>query len=946
MPSRTRRPAAALTLFLGLVLPAACAEPVATGPNQLPSARITAPATNATFYGGDSIAYAGSATDHEDGAEPGTRLTWWVELHHDTHTHPFLPRTSGASGKFYVPPIGETSDNVFLRMYLEAVDDSGGADTVTRDILPQKSQFTLVTEPAGLMVKLDGQPQATPLTITGVVGMERELSVTSPQSSGGTDYRFGSWSDGGAMTHRISTPGSATTYTATFTAVPNVPPTVALTAPTSGGSATINTAVALAAMASDADGTVAKVGFYDGGTLLGEDTTAPYTWSWIPGSSGSHSLTARATDNDGAATTSSSVAFTVTPAANQVPSAQITAPAPGTILVRGTATTLTATASDPDGSVSRVQFYDGTTLLGEDSSSPYSLVWTPSTTGSHALSARAVDNLGAVGLSASVTISVSSPPNVAPSVSLTAPASGATLVMGSATTLTASASDLDGSVTKVAFYDGTTLLGEDTAAPYSLTWTPGTTGSHTLSARATDNDGAVGTSASVSVTVSASGPDTQAPTLSLTSPAAQATNLSGTITLMVTANDNVGVTGVEYQVDADAAGQASAAPWSLTLGTTAWTTGVHVIRARARDAAGNYSPWSAARVTFGNNVDRPSGFTRSVYVSALTEQGTAMAWSPDGRLFVCEQGGALRVVKNGALLSTPFALVSTSPDGERGLLGVAFHPNFASNGWVYVYYTSSAGGAHNRISRFTASGDVAQAGSEVVLVDLPLLSVATNHNGGALHFGPDGKLYVAVGDNATGSNAQDMGIPFGKMLRFNDDGSIPTDNPFYGSASGINRSIWALGLRNPFSFAFDPNGSRMFINDVGQNLWEEIDVGARGANYGWPDTEGATSNPAFTTPLFTYAHSSNSTLVVGAAIVGGTFYRPASVDFPSSWVGNYFFGDYVDGWINRLDTANGNAVYAFARESGITDMTVGPDGALYVLAATSGNHSGILRFGH
>jgi glucose/arabinose dehydrogenase len=343
-------------------------------------------------------------------------------------------------------------------------------------------------------------------------------------------------------------------------------------------------------------------------------------------------------------------------------------------------------------------------------------------------------------------------------------------------------------------------------------------------------------------------------------------------------------------------------------------------------------------------VDLPSGFSRSLYVPQVNSQGTAMAWSPDGRLFICEQSGALRVVKDGVLLGTPFLVVPTSPQGERGLLGVALHPQFAGNGWVYVYYTSGDGGVHNRVSRFTASGDVAQGG-ETIIADLPLLSSATNHNGGALHFGPDGKLYVAVGDNATGSNAQSLAIPFGKVLRFNADGSIPGDNPFLSSTSGVNRAIWVLGLRNPFSFAFDPNGSRMFINDVGQSAWEEIDVGRTGANYGWPTTEGATSDPSFDGPLFTYAHSANATLVTGFAIVGGAFYRPGTTLFPSAWTGNYFFGDYVSGWINRLDTANGNAVYAFARLGNITDIQVGPDGALYVLALVDAVHWGVYRYG-
>lgn len=130
---------------------------------------------------------------------------------------------------------------------------------------------------------------------------------------------------------------------------------------------------------------------------------------------------------------------------------------------------------------------------------------------------------------------------------------------------------------------------------------------------------------------------------------------------------------------------------------------------------------------------------------------------------------------------------------------------------------------------------VAVPGSEVVLLELNNLS-ATNHNGGALHFGRDGKLYAAVGENAVTSNAQTLNNLLGKILRINKDGSIPADNPFYDSTTGDNRSIWALGLRNPFTFAVHPNSGRIFINDVGQSSWEEINEGVAGANYGCPQT--------------------------------------------------------------------------------------------------------------
>jgi glucose/arabinose dehydrogenase len=311
-----------------------------------------------------------------------------------------------------------------------------------------------------------------------------------------------------------------------------------------------------------------------------------------------------------------------------------------------------------------------------------------------------------------------------------------------------------------------------------------------------------------------------------------------------------------------------------------------------------------------------------------------MAIAPDGRIFVCQQGGALRVIKNDALLPAPFVTLTVDPAGERGLLGVAFDPNFASNNFVYVYYTVPIEPRHNRVSRFTANGDVAVPGSETILLELNPLTLASNHNGGAIHFGPDGKLYIATGENATTSNSQTLSNMLGKILRINSDGSIPTDNPFFNQATGNNRSIWALGLRNPFTFAFQPGTGRMFINDVGQNTWEEINDGIAGSNYGWPTTEGPTTNPNFRSPLFAYGHGFSAT--TGCAIAGGAFYNPPVVQFPSSFVGKYFFADLCSGWIRVFDPATGTAS-AFA--SGISqpvDLQVGADGSLYYLSIGSG----------
>ena len=320
----------------------------------------------------------------------------------------------------------------------------------------------------------------------------------------------------------------------------------------------------------------------------------------------------------------------------------------------------------------------------------------------------------------------------------------------------------------------------------------------------------------------------------------------------------------------------------------------------------------------------PSGFIETTVASGIASP-TAMAIAPDGRIFVCSQTGALRVIKNGALLATPFVTLSVDSVGERGLLGVAFDPYFTLTHYIYLYYTVPGTPAHNRVVRFTANGDVVLAGSRVILLELNSLSTATNHNGGALHFGPDGNLYIAVGDNAEGSNSQNLSNLLGKILRLNSDGTIPSDNPFVQSTTA-RHEIWALGLRNPFTFAFRGTTNLMYVNDVGESTWEEIDLGQAGANYGWPATEGPTTNPAYKSPIYYYGHSD------GCAITGGAFYSPSTPNFPSSYVGKYFFGDYCSGFIRMLDPSTAKASGFISGASQPVDIQVGADGSLYYLA--------------
>jgi len=309
---------------------------------------------------------------------------------------------------------------------------------------------------------------------------------------------------------------------------------------------------------------------------------------------------------------------------------------------------------------------------------------------------------------------------------------------------------------------------------------------------------------------------------------------------------------------------------------------------------------------------------------------TSMAFAPDGRIFLCQQRGSIHIAGPWPP-RPPFAtLIQDGNPDENGLLGIAFDPGFQTNSFLYVHYTLPIPDLHNRISRLTANGNVVKPCSEKVLVEVEYPRTSYNHRGGALHFGPDGKLYAGVGDHFGGSrDAQSLDSLVGKILRINPDGTIPEDNPFYDVASGPYRAIWAMGLRNPFTFAIHPRTGRMLINDVGSS-WEEVNEGLPGANFGWPYEKGSFETNIHTNPVYSYPTGIDPGGGCASAIIGAAFYDPPRRLLPEEYVGSYFFGDYCKGWIRRLDT-NG-VVHNFATNLlGLVDIDVGPDGALYCL---------------
>ena len=290
------------------------------------------------------------------------------------------------------------------------------------------------------------------------------------------------------------------------------------------------------------------------------------------------------------------------------------------------------------------------------------------------------------------------------------------------------------------------------------------------------------------------------------------------------------------------------------------------------------------------------------------------------RLFVVEQGGRIRIVRNGAIVSAPFLDISgrITSGGEQGLLGLAFHPRYAENGRFYVNYTDRQGDSHVSEFRVSANADVADANSEreLLFVQQPF----DNHNGGGLAFGNDGFLYAGFGDGGSGGdpfrNGQSLGTQLGKMLRIDVDRgnpfAIPSDNPF-ANTSGAVPSIWAYGLRNPFRFSFDRSTGDVYIGDVGQNNVEEIDVGLAsrrgGENYGWNVMEGSECfRPAtgcdragLTLPVAEYGHAD------GCSVTGGVVYRGCRMP---GYAGTYFYSDYCDAFVRSFRLVNGQATDA------------------------------------
>lgn len=317
----------------------------------------------------------------------------------------------------------------------------------------------------------------------------------------------------------------------------------------------------------------------------------------------------------------------------------------------------------------------------------------------------------------------------------------------------------------------------------------------------------------------------------------------------------------------------------------------------------------------------------------------------DGRIFVVEQAGRIRIVKNGQLQATPFLDLSSRvlSGGERGLLSVAFHPHYDINHFFYVYFTTAPSG-DIRVERFTTTTpDVAEPASSKLIITTAHSS-QTNHNGGLLTFGPDGMLYAGLGDGGGAGdpvgNGQNFNALLGSLLRLDidhgDPYAIPADNPFVGQ-SGKRGEIWAKGLRNPWRYAFDAPTGLLYIADVGQGQHEEVDVqpaSSAGLNYGWNIMEGKScynattcNETGLTLPLLDYDHTGGA-----CSITGGYVYRGSAIP---GLDGHYFYSDYCAGFLKSFRYSGGASLDQ--RDWGLTMTSVqsfGQDasGELYVMS--------------
>ena len=546
-------------------------------PNKAPTVSITTPTNGATFVAPATISIGANASD-SDGTILRVDFYQGATLLGSRTAAPYAITWSGVAAGTY-------------SLTAQAVDNVGAFKTSTPVSVTVTGAKVIIATPAnGSMV------YGSAVTVSG--------SFTGPTDStvlvdNGNSTRLASLNGNfytttipiyvGANTLRVVVARrDKTSDSASIVVTGNANVLLTFTAPATmvfNAPANVNLVVDAASPAS----TVSKVDFFRNGTLLGTATAPPYQFLWSNVVTGSYSVTATATDANGN-TGSASLPITVN-GPNALPSVSMTAPANGASFTAPATITLSATASDTDGSIAKVEFLQNGVVIGVTNSAPYGMIWSSVGAGPYTLSARATDNRSGVTTSAPVAITVGAP-NSAPTVSLTSPISGSTFSAPATIALAASASDSDGSITRVDFYQSGTLVGSSTSAPYVASWSNVAAGSYTLTAKATDNRGAVTTSIPVTVAVTAN----SAPTVTLTSPSMGASYFApATITLAATATDTDGtVARVDFYQGATLIGTATSPPYTYTWSNVA--QGNYSLTARATDNQGAAAASAAVNV--------------------------------------------------------------------------------------------------------------------------------------------------------------------------------------------------------------------------------------------------------------------------------------------------------------------------------------------------------------
>ncbi|MCK1597287.1 LamG-like jellyroll fold domain-containing protein [Bradyrhizobium sp. 164] len=839
--------------------------------------------------------------------------------------------------------------------------------SASQDATPPSTPTGLVATAASTtQINLSWNASTDNVAVTGYQVFRNGAQVGTPTTttfsdtglSPGTSYTYTVRArDAASNLSGQSAPASATTLTPDTTL-----PTATITAPT--GSATVSGTITISANASDNVG-VAGVTFLVDNVAVGggEDTTSPYSISWDSSTlaNGVHTITARARDNSG--NTGVSLPVSITVSNTQTP-----------------------------GLVAAYSFDEGSGTTAGDSSGQSNLAtlnngvaWIAGKNG-RAASFDGVNDFISIPNSASTNISGNAL-TLSMWINPQALASGDSVVIGKFWNTTMSSPyyqyglELRGG-NQTDFYIGTSsgalVAAGGTTLPFNQwshlaitfdgaqvkTYVNGTlVNTQALSATITarGNPMRIGADASTAqfykgalddlriynraltlaqvqsdMTTPVGNPTTGSPQVLIDSPINGA-QVSGIVNVTADATDDTGIANVQFYIDNVATGSPDATdPYALVWDTRTASNGAHTIAAMATDIDGHATLSAPITVNVAN-----SSFFQNEILATGFNLPTAIKFLPDGRMLVVELAGTVKILPPPYTTPDPTPFLQLTNIGsagvQQGIYDIALDPNFNTNHYYYIFYTLGTPNV-DRFSRFTANAALTGTvpGSEFVIYQDTEIANA-EHHGGAINFSNDGKILLTTGEHFQAGESQDLTKPRGKILRYNMDGTVPTDNPFYDGSGPNYDAVWALGLRNPFRAYYDAPTGRLIIGDVGGNAYstaiEELDIGAKGANYGWPNVETPNGNPAYTAPAYYYPHNGRDAAVVAGFVYHGT-------QFPSSYQGSFFFADYTQNWIKRLTfDANGNVtgVFNFEPADGSVDgpygdivyLTEGPDGALY-----------------